>query len=356
MKRLLVILLIVINVFVFTSCSKNDSNAASADNTGNTPADTSANTSDEKLVVRIATVISSEESPTLKALRQLEKDVETKTDKIDIQLFPAGQLGTDMESFDNVRGGGFEMTVLNPLVINTTLKDLAALDRYFLFDNEEHASRFFHGEGGQYVLDMFQQMETQGLGFFPLGFRELTNSKKPITSMDDMKGLKIRGYNPVQISVWEAAGCNLSSVSWNELFTAMQQKLIDGQECALTTVYDSKFYEVQKYLTLTNHLYSTDILVANKNFMDSLSPENAAVLNECLETAFANQYKMYTDNLNTITEELQSKYGVEISELSKEAKEAMVEKMAPVGEKAIVDICGQENLDKIKAFADAARK
>lgn len=352
MKKLLVILLIVINVFAFTSCSKNDSSVTPA----TTPATTPGTTSEEKLVVRIATVISSEESPTLKALRQLEKDVETKTDKIDVQLFPAGQLGTDMESFDNVRGGGFEMTVLNPLVINTTLKDLAALDRYFLFDNEEHASRFFHGEGGQYVLDMFQQMETQGLGFFPLGFRELTNSKRPITTMDDMKGLKIRGYNPVQIAVWEAAGCNLSSVSWNELFTAMQQKLIDGQESAITTIYDSKFYEVQKYVTLTNHLYSTDILVANKDFMDSLSPENSAVLNECLETAFSNQYKMYTDNLKTITEELQSKHGVEFSELSKEAKDALIEKMAPIGEKAIIDICGQENLDKIKAFADAAKK
>jgi TRAP-type C4-dicarboxylate transport system substrate-binding protein len=136
----------------------------------------------------------------------------------------------------------------------------------------------------------------------------------------------------------------------------MQQKLIDGQESALTTIYESKFYEVQKYITLTNHLYSTDILVANKNFMDNLSPENSTILNECLEIAFSNQYKMYTEKLNTITEELQSKYGVEISEVSKETKEAMVAKMAPVGEKAIVEICGQENLDKIKAFADAARK
>lgn len=353
MKKLLVILLIVVNVFVFTACSKEDFNVT----TGETPAttETPSETPEEKLVVRIATVISGEESPTLKALRQFETDVEAKTDKIDVQLFPAGQLGSDMESFDNVRGGGFEMTLVNPMNINTALKDLASLDRYFLFDNEEHATRFFQGEGGQYVLDMFQQMGTQGLGFFPLGFRQLTNSKGPIATIEDMNGLKIRGYNPVQIAVWESVGCNLSSVTWNELFTAMQQKLIDGQETSLTSMYEAKFYEVQKYLTLTNHLYGNDILVANKEFMDNLSPENEAVLNECLEAAFANQYQMYTDKLKTITEALQSEHGMEFSEVSKETKEAMIEKMAPVSEEAIIKMCGEEPLNKVKEFVDAAR-
>lgn len=149
----------------------------------------------------------------------------------------------------------------------------------------DHAFRFMDSPGGQKMLDAYQRMDLQGMGFFPTGFRQFTNNKRPIETVEDLKGLKIRGYSPVQIAAWEALGLNLTAVNWNELFTSMQQNLIDGQESALSSIFEQKFYEVQNYISLTSHLISSDILVCNQTWFDSLTSEDQNLITEAVANA-----------------------------------------------------------------------
>ncbi len=307
--------------------------------------------------IKIATVVSGESSPTLQALRLLEKNLEEESGgRFDVVLFTGGVLGGDMDVVDYCRRGDLEMTTVNPMSISSTITPLAVMEQYYLFDDDAHALRFMNGEGGQVVLDSFQQMKMQGVAYMPLGFRNLTNDKKAIESMDDLKGLKIRGYNPTQIAVWEAVGCNLSNVAWNELFTAMQQSLIDGQEGALTSFSESKFYEVQEYFSFTRHTYSADILIASQKWIDSLHPDDWAMISEQIEIAEQWQQQELQRQNDALIAELEQQAGTKFNEVPADVLAEMAEKMGAVTEAKIVGIAGQEKFDEIIGYANACRE
>ena len=345
MKKWFALLLVLIMLVSTSACG----NSAA-------PATAGAEPTAEKVVIKIATVISGESSPTIQALNMLKENIEAKSEgRIEVQLFPGGQLGTANETLDQCRNGDIQMITSNPLTLNTTITELATLDQYFLFDDAQHAYRFFDGEGGQFLLDAYQSMGLQGLGYFPLGFREMTNSKRPINTLEDLKGLKIRGYNPVQIAVWEAVGCNLSSVAWNELFSALQQNLIDGQEGAITSFSEARFYEVQKYVSMTNHLFSTDVLVANQAFMNGLSEDDRKLIEDELDVAFEWQQAQVLTLMEELVESLSADYGVEFNEVPAETIAQMKEIMGPISAKSIIEISGQETYDKVMAWVEDVR-
>ena len=349
MKKLVALLLSLVLVFSLAACGGNSTPAEAKPEATPEPAA-------EKVTIKIATVISGESSPTLQALNMFKENIEAKSEgHIEVQLFPGGQLGTAIELMDQARNGDIQMTTSNPLTVNTTITELATLDQYFLFDDAAHAYRFFDSEGGQFLLDTYQQMGLQGLGYFPLGFRQMTNSKRPINTIEDFKGLKIRGYNPVQIAVWESVGCNLSSVAWGELFSALQQNLIDGQEGAITSFSEARFYEVQKYVTLTNHMFSTDVLVANQEFMASLSDEDRAMVESELATVFAWQQDKVVTSTQELIDSIAADYGVEFNEIPADTLAKMKEIMAPITEENIVKISGQEVFDKVMAYVEEVR-
>ena len=311
---------------------------------------------DDKQVIRISTAISGETSPTIQALKLLQQNIEEKSNgEMEVQLFPAGQLGNETDGIDQCRIGDVHMTTSNPMNINPAIPTLATFDQYFMFDDMDHALRFCNGEGGQYILDAYNKQGLQGVAFFPLGFRNLTNNRGPIEELSDLKGLKIRGYNPIQIAAWEAVGCNLSSVTWNELFTAMQQKLIDGQEGALTSFSESKFYEVQKCVTLTQHVFSTDILVANQEWLEGLDPEDREFILGEVEIAEQFQQEEMIRQTNELMKQLEEEHGTQFNELPPETFQEMREIMGGITEESIVGICGQEAFDTVMAYADEAR-
>lgn len=348
MKRMLAMgLATAMMMTAMTACSSSSSTTDSSDTTAE---------SGQELVVKIATTVSGETSPTLQALRLLETNVEERTEgRIDIQIFAGSQLGAEVDVISQVRDGDVEMTTINPMSNgSSTITTLAAMEQYFLFESDEHALAFMNGEGGQMMNDAWNQWNLQGLAFFPLGFRNLTSSKAPVESMEDMAGLKIRGYNEVQIAAWESVGCNLSMVDWSETFTAMQQKLIDGQEGALTSFSESKFYEVQEYFTFTRHVYGTDMLVANQSWWEGLSEEDATILSEEIAIAEAFQQQELLDQNAALVEELSTTYGTQFNELDQDVLDEMAEKMGAITEAAIVELCGQEVFDQVMAYADEA--
>jgi len=346
-RTLAIILVVLITVASLAGCSK----PAASENE-----DKAESVAVGKTVeVKIATVLS-ESSPGFKSLVAFKDDVNEKSEgKIKITLFGNGQLGSQADTLDQARTGDIQMMTINPMSLNTTIPLLATLDNYFMFDNMEHAYKFFDGEGGQKIMDSFNSQGMQGLGILPIGFRQLTNNKKSIDSIDDMKGLKLRGYNPVQIAAWESVGCNLSSVAWGELFTSLQQGLIDGQEGALTSFAEQRFYEVQDYVTITNHVFSADALLINKDFYDALSDENRNTIDTALEAMFKENHQTVVDQTNELMSSLVSDHGTVFNEIPSEVKAEMKEKMSAITEESIVEICGQENFDMIKKFVEEAR-
>lgn len=346
-KRTLALLLVVsLTVALFAGCAK--------------PAETVAATASEPTAskpveIKIATVLT-ESSPGYRSLAAFRDQVNAKSEgKITVTLFGNGQLGSQVDTLDQARTGDIQMITVNPMSLNTTVPLLATLDNYFMFDNMEHAYRFFDGEGGQLIMDSFQSQNMQGLGILPIGFRQLTNNKKSIESLDDMSGLKLRGYNPVQIAAWESVGCSLSSVAWGELFTSLQQSLIDGQEGALTSFAEQRFYEVQKYVTITNHVFSADAVLINKEFYETLAPDYKTIIDDALASMFAENHKTVVEETNALMSTLETENGVVFNEISPEVKAEMKAKMSAITETAIIDIAGKEDFEKIKALVEAVR-
>ena len=205
------------------------------------------------------------------------------------------------------------------------------------------------------MLDAYQQMDLQGMGFFPTGFRQFTNNKRPIETVEDLQGLKIRGYSPVQIAAWEALGLNLTAVNWNELFTSMQQSLVDGQESALSSIYEQKFYEVQDYISLTSHLISSDILVCNQAWFDSLSPEDQELITEAVENAVQYHRETLVEQEEAYVQSFEE-YGCQVNEVSQETRDEMKKIVDEVVNPTIVEMAGQETFDLVQEWAEKTRE
>ncbi len=308
----------------------------------------------DKITVKIGTTVS-ENNPTAVALELFKKTAAEKSEgRIDVQIFYSSQLGDETEMLAQTRQGDIQMYVSNPVKTSGTITAHVALEGMFMFDDWDHAMRFLDSEAGTAMLKAYDVMGMEGLAYFPAGFRQFTNSKRSIKTVEDFKGIKIRGYSEMQIAAWEAVGVNLSSVSWNELFTSLQQNLIDGQECAIAGVYDAKLFEVQPYLTLTEHQLSTDVLVANSKFMEGLSDSDKTIIMEAVNEAAqfhrGNILKEEAATLDKIKE-----YGVQVDELSVEVKEQLREKIEQAIGGKLAEIAGQDNYDLVQKCVEETR-
>ena len=163
---------------------------------------------------------------------------------------------------------------------------MAVWDLPYLFNDRETAYKVLDGEIGQEVLDSLSDKGVIGLVYWENGFRHLTNSVKPVTSVQDLQGMNMRTLeNPMQIKTWSLLGTNTSPIAFTELYTALEQKKVDAQETPLSLMYSSKFYEVQDYLTLTGHTYSPWPVVINKEFYTSLPKElQTVIMDAAVET------------------------------------------------------------------------
>lgn len=309
-----------------------------------------AESSGEPVNIKIGTVMS-ETAPAATALVQMQEELKEKSGgRINVEIYFGSQLGGELEMIEQVRGGDIQMATSNHMNISNTITPLAALESYFLFEDYDHAFRFQDSEGGLAMLDAYQEMGMQGMGYFPNGFRQFTNSKLPITGKDDLKGIKIRGYSEVQIAAWESVGAVLSTVAWGEVFTSLQQKLIDGQECAISSIYEQKFYEVQKYVSLTSHLLSSDILVCNQAWMEGLDPADQEMITTAVQNAVAFHRENFVSLEDDYIEEFKAN-GTEINELDPAARQELSDVMNAAVNPTIINLSGQEAFDLVQKWA-----
>ncbi len=201
--------------------------------------------------------------------------------RMKVRAIGAAALGPDTQMQQALIGGAQEMMVGSTATLVGITREMALWDTPFLFNNDREADAILDGPIGTKVMDKLQEKGLVGLAYWENGFRNLTNSKRPFNRLEDLDGIKLRVMqNEVYLESFKLMGANAIPLPFSELFSALETKTVDGQENPYNTILSSKFYEVQKYLTVTNHVYSPWIVLVSKKYWDTLSPAEQKVLRD----------------------------------------------------------------------------
>jgi tripartite ATP-independent transporter DctP family solute receptor len=215
-----------------------------------------------------------------------------------LDIYHSSQLGSERDAVEGVTQGTLEMTLTSSGPMTNFTRAFMIFDLPFIIHDRVKAYAWIDGPEGQKILDSVQKQNMIGLSIWENGFRHLTNSKLAVVKPEDAKGLKIRLMeNRVHLATFRALGAYPTPMPFGELFTAMQQRTVDGQENPLVIISTSKFFEVQKFLTLSGHFYSPAILLMNKQVWDKLPPAQQKILQECVAEArdWERKYSMDMD-------------------------------------------------------------
>ncbi len=248
------------------------------------------------------------------ALRFSELIKERTKGAIEVQVFPNGMLGNDPTTISAVRSGLIEIGLTgNPFFTGLAPK-LNVLDLPFLFRDRKHAAGVLDGPVGESLRQELETSNLKALATWDIGWRNLTNNRRPIQAPEDLKGLKIRTTpNPAHIRAFQLLGALPTPMAFTELFTALEVGSVDGQENPVTLILNAKFFEVQKYLTLTRHAFTTGPLVMNKEKFDALPAELRAILVDTAKETARLQWKMNEDAEAASLAELKAK-GMQVVE------------------------------------------
>ncbi|MDB5885567.1 MAG: DctP family transporter solute-binding subunit [Polaromonas sp.] len=280
------------------------------------------------------------------AIDTFAKEVEKRTaGRYKVQPFYSGSLGGERESIEAVQLGTQELTFSSSGPVPNFVPEAKILDIPFLFRDKAHARAVLDGPIGQDMLAKFDSKGFKALAWGENGIRHMTNSKRSVTAPEDLKGLKMRTMeNPVHVAAYKGLGIVTTPMAFPEVFTALQQGTVDGQENPLSVIMASKFDQVQKHLTLTGHVYSPGIFLMNKASFDKLSAaDKQAFLEAAREGARANRARVDEDDAKGVAE-LRSKGMTVVENVDKTKFVAM---LAPVNAEFEKQF-GKANIESIR--------
>lgn len=261
--------------------------------------------------------------------------------KMKVRAVGAAALGPDLQMQQALIGGAQEMMVGSTATLVGISKEMALWDTPFLFNSTEEADAVLDGPVGKKVLDTLLDKGLVGLVYWENGFRNLTNSKRPVTKMEDLDGIKLRVMqNNVYLDSFKMLGANAVPLPFSELFSALETKTVDGQENPYNTILSSKFFEVQKFLSVTNHVYSPWIITVSKKWWDQLSKDEQKVLMDAALASRTFERKDTRAEAEKAVAELQAK-GMKLNRLDASESARMREKLAPVNA-TIANSVGQD--------------
>lgn len=281
-------------------------------------------------LVKVAICVSAT-TPAATAMKEVfEPMVEEQTEgRYAVELYPAGVLGAEKITYDYTRSGVVEMCVIGtPMWSETPI--MAVPDFPFIFRDVEHARRCYQGELGSYITEKIEaEQPVQLLGWFPNGARAFSSNKK-LTCLDDFRGQKLRmPNNPIHVRLAESLGASVVIMDMGEVFTSLEQGVMDGQDNPLSTVRSEGWYEVQDYIYNTNHIVASLELFAGQPFWDEVSEEDRAVFEKAAKAAEDYAWDMYIGQLAS-DKQFMIDNGLTFTELTPEDKAIMVEKVKPV--------------------------
>jgi tripartite ATP-independent transporter DctP family solute receptor len=268
--------------------------------------------------------------------------------KLKIQSFWGGALGGDLQATQALRSGTQEMVITSTSPLIGILPDLGVFDLPFLFSNEKEADAVLDGEFGKYISDKMPSVGLVNLVYWENGFRNLTNSRRPVAKVEDFSGLKVRVMqNNVFLDTFRTVGANAVPMAFQEVFPALETKAIDGQENPFVTIDTSKFYEVQKYLSVTRHAYTPFMVLYSKALWDKLSPAEQKVMVDCAIEG-RNEQRMVSRALSEKSLAALKTRGMQVNELAPAEQKRMRDTVKPVYEKHSATI-GKETVDRMNA-------
>ncbi|PMR71104.1 TRAP transporter substrate-binding protein [Halomonas heilongjiangensis] len=288
-----------------------------------------------------------EDSQHLAAERFAERVEERSGGELKVRLFPNGQLGNDQAMIAGVRGGTIDIELSGNPYFSGLVGELNVLDLPFLFDDYDEAHRVLDGEVGEDLLARMRDQDIEGLAFWEIGFRNLTNSRRAIESADDIQGLKLRTTpNPAHIAAFKSLGANPTPMPFAELFTSLETGTVDGQENPVSLIRSANLYEVQEHLSLTAHAYTAAPLIMNKRRFDSLPEDQQRLLREEALEAARYQRRLNQERLAGDLEFLKQQ-GMQVIEQPDRA--SMRDKVAEPVRNEFVSKHGSELLEAVKA-------
>lgn len=251
--------------------------------------------------------------------------VDSKTaGKVKIEVFHSAQLGNERELLEALQMGTTDVCLISTAPMAGFSKDFLVYDLPYLFTSPQQAYAILDGPIGKASMEGIKKAGLIGLAYWENGFRNITNSKREILKPEDLKGLKIRTMeNKIHMATFRALGADPTPIASGEVFTALQQKTVDGQENPLTGIYTSKYYEVQKFLSLSEHFYSPAPLLIGKESWGKLNAEQQKAVQAAADEAKTFQRELNQREVQNAQKELEAK-GMTISTVDKAAwKKAM---------------------------------
>ena len=296
MKKLLALALTIAMTLTLAACGGDTADSGTSD-TGDTAGD---GASGEKITLSVA-FTPAEETPEGAWAEEFKRLCEENSNgQLEIQIYPAGQMGTDREILESTQFGSISIGYTGLTQWTNFVADLNYLDGPFVCSTRDQVYDLF--EDADFNAILADRMESAGyhyMGAFLLGFRELTCNRE-INTVSDFDGMKIRVIeSSTPLAMWSALGCNPTPLAFAEVYTALQQGTVDAQENPVTNIYDKKFYEQNDYLYLTNHQVHPDFVAMNLDLYNSLSDELKTVIDESAQAALsaANQFAEENEEL-----------------------------------------------------------
>lgn len=297
----------------------------------------------------------SQTNPVGLATNKFIEIVERNTDgKFKVTGYSDAQLGNEIQAMSSAQGGTIELTVVSTAGAANNVKELGIFDLPFLFQTVEEADAVIDGPVGSSLLEKFADKNLIGLCYWDYGFRQVTNSKHPIKTLEDFQGLKLRALqNSIYLDTFKALGANPLPLPYPETYTALETKAIDGQESAYLVTQSSGYQEIQKYLTETQHVYLPAVVMASKRFWDRLSADEQTILRDACTESQAYHRQVSREMEKDVVQELIAA-GLEFNSISPEERARMVAATQAVTEKYKAEL-GADLVDQALAEIQQVR-
>lgn len=359
-KRFQIMALFMAGSLLFAACGGNaateEGSTTSNSETDDTNKTATGSDTKEEIVIRMGHT-GSDTCMMQKGYEEMKAYMEEKSGgRIQVQIFSGGQLGDDAAHVTAVQNGDLEMIGINNGYMTSYQESMNIFSVPFAFKSQDVAYAVLEGEWGENMLDSLEEgCGLKGLGYIDsFAYRELTTNK-PVYAPEDLKGVKIRVMpTEIHLAIWEALGAQPTAIPFSELYTALQQGTVEAQENPFENIVSARLYEVQKYVTLTNHVYTTGVVVANPTWFNNLDDEAKEIVQGAVDACYEFQKeeaaKQEAGYIETITDA-----GVEVIELSEEQL-SVFEKAAKPAVDKITDMVGEELVSSLYDAIEKAEK
>lgn len=321
MKRIFALFFALTLLFSATACGGSSSGDSSS---------SAGATADDPIVFACAHV-DPEDSVAHQGMLKFEEYVETNTDgRVDVQIFPNGQMGGEREMIEGVAMGSLQMTVATASVMSAYGEKFNLMELPFLFPDYDSVYAAYDGELGDLYSSWMEEQDLLNMGFYCGGMRAISNSKKPVYTPADLSGLKIRCIeSDMFMQLFKLLGTNPTPMNYNEVYTGLEQGTIDGQDNPATLTYTSKFYEKLSYFTKTNHVALCIPIIVQKSYYENLPEDIRQVMDEGFQEMLTycreENLQFELDALDAMEE-----YGLEIIDLTDEQMKEFQDAIGPI--------------------------